>query len=85
MIVEIDGEMVEVTIRPRPMETINLEIPRTALEMLERVAAERDTSVHGLLKMYISHALREDWRAFFPNVVSPAAQELLHRRTTSPD
>ena len=78
-------EEVEFKPRPRPTQDLAIQLPRTVVEMLERVAAERDMSVHELVKFYLGRALREDWQAFFPDVVSPAAQELLHRRRTSPD
>ena len=76
-----EEEELEFRIRPRPMEILTMQIPKTAMEMLERVAAEQDMSVHGLLKAYIGQALRQDWQRFFPDVIQPTTAEILHRQS----
>ena len=45
--------------RPRPTETVSIEIPKDVLHSLKQVAADRDMSVQALLKSYIGQGARQ--------------------------
>jgi hypothetical protein len=57
---EIDGELVEVNWRPREMESIPMNLPKTVITSLEKVAESRGMSIDALLKLYIGQSLRRD-------------------------
>lgn len=45
--------------RPRPTETVSIEIPKDVLHSLKQVAADQDMSVQALLKSYIGQGARQ--------------------------
>jgi hypothetical protein len=57
---EVDGELVEVNWRPRETESVPMDLPKTVIASLEKVAASRDMSIDALLKLYIGQSLRRD-------------------------
>jgi hypothetical protein len=57
---DFDIETVELTVHPRASTTVALAIPNETMTALERVAASRDMSLEGLLKLYIGRSLRQD-------------------------
>jgi hypothetical protein len=57
---EIEGELVEVNWRPREMELVPMNLPKTVIASLEKVAESRDMSIDALLKLYIGQSLRRD-------------------------
>lgn len=50
----------ELKLRPRPSQTVSLNIPIDTLQDLENIASKRDMSVEALLKFYIGQGLRQD-------------------------
>lgn len=73
----------ELHIRPRPTETVSLEIPKDTLESLKKVAARRDMSYQALLKFYIGQGLRQDLARLFGDRVLETAAEVLARHIQS--
>ena len=57
-------------IKPRPKETVSLQIPKDTLKSLQEVADYRDMSVEALLKFYIGKELRQDLAQLFSNRVA---------------
>ncbi len=57
---EVDGELVGVNWRPRETESVPMNLPKTVIASLEKVAASRDMSIDALLKLYIGQSLRRD-------------------------
>jgi hypothetical protein len=57
---EIEGELVEVNWRSREMELVPMNLPKTVIASLEKVAESRDMSIDALLKLYIGQSLRQD-------------------------
>lgn len=57
---EVDGELVGVNWRPRETESVPMDLPKTVIASLEKVAASRDMSIDALLKLYIGQSLRRD-------------------------
>lgn len=47
-------------LRPRPSETVTIEMPREAWEALRQVAERRDMSPQALIKLYVGQGLRLD-------------------------
>jgi hypothetical protein len=58
-------EIVEIRLRPRPADTVELSIPSDALATIREVAATRDMSPEALMRLYIGHGLRQDVSRFF--------------------
>ncbi len=73
----------ELHIRPRPTETVSIEIPEDTLESLKKVAAGRDMSCQALLKFYIGQGLRQDLTKLFGNRVLETAAEVLAKHIQS--
>lgn len=78
-----DREEFELHIRPRPTETVTLEIPKDALESLKKIAAKRDMSYQALLKFYIGQGLRQDVARLFGDHVLETAAEVLAKHIQS--
>lgn len=76
-------KQVELRIRPREVETVSLEIPKDALESLEKVAATRDMSCHALLKFYIGQGLRQDLSKLYADRVIEMTEHVLARHLQS--
>lgn len=70
-------------LRPRPKETVSLEIPKDTLESLKKVAVNRDMSLEALLKLYIGQSLRQDLAKLFSNRVLEATAQVLARHIQS--
>ncbi|HEX8696471.1 MAG TPA: hypothetical protein VF746_28895 [Longimicrobium sp.] len=58
-------ELVELRLRPRPAETVELSIPLNALATIRDVAAARDMSPEALMRLYIGQGLRQDVSRLF--------------------
>jgi hypothetical protein len=76
-------EEFELHIRPRPTETVTLEIPKDTLESLKKVATKRDMSSQALLKFYIGQGLRQDLARLFGDRILETAAEVLTRHIQS--
>jgi hypothetical protein len=57
---EVDGALVGVNWRSRETESVPMNLPKTVITSLEKVAASRDMSIDALLKLYIGQSLRQD-------------------------
>ena len=57
-------------IKPRPSETVSLQIPKDTLKFLQEVANYRDMSLEALLKFYIGQELRQDLAQLHSNRVT---------------
>ena len=73
----------ELHIRPRPVETVSIEIPKDTLKSLKKVAASRDMSDQALLKFYIGQGLREDLARLFGDRVLETTAEILSKHIES--
>ena len=51
---------IELHIRPRPVESVSIDVPKETLDSLKRVAAHKDMSYEALIKLYIGQGLRQD-------------------------
>ncbi len=60
----------------RPSTEITIKLPDDTLEILEKVAVQRNMSVQALVRMYFSHGLRVDLAESFPEL----AKELFEKR-----
>ncbi|MBE9030177.1 hypothetical protein IQ266_10595 [filamentous cyanobacterium LEGE 11480] len=50
----------ELKLRPRPSTAVTLPVPDDVLQSLHEIAADREMSLEGLLKLYIGKGLRKD-------------------------
>lgn len=66
-------------IRPRPQETVSLDIPTDTREALQKVAAWRDMSEQALLKLYIGQGLRQDVAQHYAERVLETTAQVLAR------
>lgn len=73
----------EFQIRPRPTETVSLEIPIDTLESLKKVAAKRDMSHQALIKFYVGQGLRQDLARLFGDRILETAAEVLAKHLQS--
>jgi hypothetical protein len=78
-----DDENVQLNVRPRAKETVAIEIPKDALESLEKVAGARDMSVGALLKLYVGQGLRQDLSRLFADRVLETTAHVLSRHIQS--
>ena len=78
-------EEVTLHIRPRPTETVTINIPVDTMQTLSKVAANRDMSVQALLKLYIGQGLRQDAAQLYANRVLELTAEVLARHVESQD
>ncbi len=76
-------EEAQLQIRPRPTETVTIEIPKDTLESLKKVATRRDMSYQALLKFYIGQGLRQDLAQLFGDRVLETAAEILTKHIQS--
>ena len=79
------NEEVALHIRPRPSESITINVPTDTLHILIKVAANRDMSVQGLLKLYIGQGLRQDAAQLYADRVLERTAEVLARHVESQD
>ncbi|WP_035139981.1 hypothetical protein [Fischerella sp. PCC 9605] len=77
-----EGEL-QLHLKPRPVETLSIQIPNDTLDSLKKVAANRDMSVEALLKFYIGQALRQDLAKLFSERVLESTAEVLARHIQS--
>ncbi|MCC5638765.1 hypothetical protein LC593_23620 [Nostoc sp. CHAB 5844] len=70
-------------LRPRPHETVSLEIPKNTLESLKKIADSRDMSCEALLKFYIGQGLRQDVAKLFSNRVLEVTAQVLAQHIQS--
>jgi hypothetical protein len=75
----------ELKLRPRPTETISIEIPKDTLEALKKVAAKQDMSYQALLKFYIGQGLRQDLAKLYADRVLETTAEVLAKHIQSAD
>lgn len=78
-------EEVKLQLRPRPTETVPLEIPHDTLKSLQEVAQMRDMSLSALLKFYIGQGLRQDLARMFGDRVMEKTAQVLSRHIDSPE
>jgi hypothetical protein len=72
-------------LRPRPTETMSLDIPVDTLDTLRRVATNRDMSIQALLKFYIGQGLRQDSAQLYADRILERTAEVLARHMASPE
>lgn len=73
----------ELKIKPRPSETVSLQIPKDTLKSLQEVADYRDMSVEALLKFYIGQELRQDLAKLFSDRLLEKTAKVLARHVRS--
>ena len=78
-----DEKEFAVQIRPRPTETVTIEIPKNTIEALKKVALKRDMSYQALLKFYIGQGLRQDLTRLFSDHVLETTAEILAKHIQS--
>ena len=76
-------EELELHIRPRPSETISIELPKDTLDSLKKVAAQRDMSYQALIKWYVGQGLRQDLSKLFADRVLETTAQVLARHIQS--
>ena len=76
-------EVLELHIRPRPTETVSIDIPKDTFESLQKVAAKRDMSYQALLKFYVGQGLRQDITRLFGDHILETAAEVLAKHIHS--
>ena len=74
---DVEGEQVEIRWRKAESESVAIELPRTAIASLEKVAQNKDMSVKALLKFYIGRGLRQDLSDLSANQLLDAVAEVL--------
>jgi hypothetical protein len=57
---DFDLDVAELRLRPRPSTPLTLPVPDDVLKSLQEIAADREMSLEGLLKLYIGKGLRQD-------------------------
>lgn len=70
-------ESLQLHLKPRPVETLSIQIPKDTLDSLKKVATSRDMSVEALLKFYIGQALRQDLSKLFSERLLESTAEVL--------
>jgi hypothetical protein len=70
-------------LKPRPVETVSIQIPKDTLDSLKKVAVNRDMTVEALLKFYIGQGLRQDLSKLFSERVLESTAEVLARHIQS--
>ncbi|MBA3947036.1 MAG: hypothetical protein H0X37_21050 [Herpetosiphonaceae bacterium] len=73
----------ELRFHPRPSTSVELNVPLDTFATLEQVAADRDTSVEALLKLYIGQGLRHDVAQRFADRVLDLTAQVLTRHGQS--
>ncbi|BAY31718.1 hypothetical protein NIES2107_36040 [Nostoc carneum NIES-2107] len=76
-------EEFQLHLRPRPVETVSIQIPKDTLDSLKKVAVNRDMAVEALLKFYIGQGLRQDLAKLFSDRVLESTAEVLARHIQS--
>jgi len=78
-------EQFELRFRPREVEKVSIEIPVSALDSLQKVAAGRDMSCQALIKFYVGQGLRQDLSKLYADRVLDRTAEVLARHIQSKD
>lgn len=76
-------ETVELHLRPRAAETVELSIPCETMATIREVAATRDMSPEALMKLYIGHGLRQDASRLFSERILETTARVLARHIAS--
>jgi hypothetical protein len=79
----VEGEQVEIRWRKAESESVSIDLPKTAIASLEKVAQNKDMSVKALLKFYIGRGLRQDLSDLSANQLLDAVAEVLSDRLGS--
>ncbi|MDQ3322931.1 MAG: hypothetical protein M3525_10965 [Acidobacteriota bacterium] len=69
--------------REQEMVELKLDVPKTVLNSLEKVAAKRNLPLEAVVKFYIGQGLRLDVANFFSGNVLEKTEEVLSRRLQS--
>jgi hypothetical protein len=80
---DVEGEQVEIRWRKPESESVAIDLPKTAIASLEKVAQNKDMSVNALLKFYIGRGLRQDLSDLSANQLLDAVAEVLSERLGS--
>lgn len=80
---EVEGEQVEIRWRKAESESVSIDLPKTAIASLEKVAQNKEMSVNALLKFYIGRGLRQDLSDLSANQLLDAVAEVLSDRLGS--
>ena len=75
----------ELKLKPRPSQSVPLQIPTDTLNSLQKVALNRDMSVEALMNFYIGQGLRQDVAKLFSEQVLATTAQVLARRISSQD
>jgi hypothetical protein len=70
-------ETLQLHLKPRPVETLSIQIPKDTLDSLKKIAVSRDMPVEALIKFYIGQALRQDLTKLFSERVLESTAEVL--------
>ena len=77
---DVEGEQVEIRWRKAESKSVAIELPRTAIASLKKVAQNKDMSVKALLKFYIGRGLRQDLSNLSANQLLDAVAQVLGER-----
>lgn len=79
----MSDEAYELTVKPRAIQPVTLNIPDDVVEALRRVADSRDMSVAALMKLYIGQGLRQELAKRFGERVLESTASVLARHLES--
>lgn len=79
----MSDEAYELTVKPRAIQSVTLNIPDDVVEALRRVADSRDMSVAALMKLYIGQGLRQELAKRFGERVLESTASVLARHLES--
>ncbi len=72
-------------LKPRPSESLMLNVPTDVIESLRQIALTRDMSVEALLKFYVGQGLRQDLARIYADRVLAQTEQVLTRHRISKD
>ncbi|MEB3182186.1 MAG: hypothetical protein VKL59_24590 [Nostocaceae cyanobacterium] len=76
-------EEVQLNLKPRPSETVSINIPTDTLQSIKKVAASRDMSDEALIKFYIGQGLRQDLAKIFSERILESTAQVLAKHIKS--
>jgi transcriptional regulator of met regulon len=76
-------EITNIRLHPQVTRTVSLPIPVNTLELIQRVAANRDMTPEALLKFYIGQGLRQDAARLYSERILETTAEVLARHIPS--
>jgi hypothetical protein len=76
-------EEMQLHLKPRPVETVSIQIPKDTLDSIKKIAENRDMSFEALVKFYIGQGLRQDLAKLFSEKVLESTAEVLARHIQS--